>query len=172
MHVTFAVLMLMLVLMFLSFVHMRLEGTALANGQKFDAGSLGQFNDGRPGSKGLECIGQKQFHAVAGPEDDVGRFECSGIGWLERIGVGRGRALDDERRFIDAGHDGSHQRMDRLDRGNHIGRRDRRRGQQGRAQEGEGGEQFHQRPRDMICYVITLAALLCYNVLKAVKGLP
>ena len=61
-------------------------------------------------------LGRERFELLGHAEDDVGVVEGFGIGGLQRIGVRRSRAVDDQRRQSGSVHYLQNQRVDRLDR--------------------------------------------------------
>ncbi len=160
-------------IMRLPFMLMCLEGPAFAHRQQRQAGRFSQFHQRCFRRERVERIGQKQFHAMPGPEHDVCRFQRAGIGGAQRICVGRRRAFDNQRGFTHAFHHRRDQRMHRLDRGHHIRCGHGSGGQQRRCEETGKDGQFHGQhflvEQCRHCYVITLAAVLCYNVLISVK---
>ena len=57
---------------------------------------------------------------MAHPKDEIGILELPRLRWLQRVGMGGGRALDQQIGGANALHDRSDKRMDRFDGGNDV----------------------------------------------------
>ena len=75
------------------FVFVRLECSALARLQLLQAGCALEFDDLRLVAEGFERLFQECFEPMADPEDDIRVLQRCRIGWLQRVGMGRGGAL-------------------------------------------------------------------------------
>ena len=107
-----------------------LKGTAFAERQLGQARRVFEFDHLGILRQSLERLVQEGFETRAHPENDVGIFECPGVGRLQRVGMRGGGTLDDQRRLADTLHDRSDERVDRLDRDHDIRRCHRESGRQ------------------------------------------
>src|SRR5690606_21026187 len=153
---------------------MRLESAALADRQKLYAVSFAEFDDFGIAGKGFEGIGQEHLETGAGPENNVRTLKRCRIRGPESVVMRRGCTLDEEDRRAGVAHDCGDERMNGFCGGDDIGRGYRGAGHKQRGSGGEGEGGFVHRLASggkvsVICYVITLAEVLCYNVLKCVK---
>jgi hypothetical protein len=85
--------------------------------QQGDARRLVQGDDPGVARDGPQRLIEKGFQFVAHPEDHIGLLQGFGIGRFQRVRVGRGAPLDQQRRCRHAVHDAGDQRVDGDDAG-------------------------------------------------------
>ena len=82
---------------------------------------------------------EERFEHRADGDDHIGGGKAARVGRLQRVGMRRRAAGEQQARRRDAVHDARYQRVDRRDGGQHLGRR----GRAGRGEHQSGGPGRH-----------------------------
>jgi hypothetical protein len=97
-----------------------LEGRADAHVQELQPGRLRQRDDAHARRQRAHDLGGERLEAFRHAHEDVGGVQRLGVGGLHRVRVRRSVPADEEFGRAGLAHDGGDERMDGLDRDDHV----------------------------------------------------
>lgn len=121
----------------------RVKDAAFANVQQGKAIEVHQRDGRRLGRYGFEGAFQKGFQAGSDPEDQIGFLQSGRLRRSEAVAMRRGGSFDQKAGCTDVAHYRADERVDRLDRCDHVGRGESRRAcERGSQKEGRSGKMY------------------------------